>query len=308
MHTALKSPAITKLPATPTRSTWSGPAVDSPEIDVVAPRNADEVTALMLRQGMDTPNAQVEQTPAHTVMVRIFLAPCSLSVLLGTQWVSLGDMVEGGMHVSHAQQIVRTEWHVAHEGLVLCIPASRRRHRTSEQTSPTAMPLLDASVDTTLLQLTKMLLNSAQGESDTAFFRHMVDVIEARIGVLRSRDTPLASARNTLPRWRLHRVIAYVREHVSDAISLADMASAAGMSPMHFAAQFRAATGLRPHHYLLQCRIQHAKTLLMDASRTLIDVALSAGFRTQAHFTTVFKHWEQVTPMQWRRRRLEYPG
>jgi AraC-like DNA-binding protein len=308
MLTALKSSAVPMVAAEPAAPRWPVTAFDLPDGNIVEPRDAEEVSALVLRHDGDAAAMQVEQTPAQMVVVRIFLAPCSLSVLLGTQWVPLGDMVQGGMHLSHAHQIVRTEWHGAREGLMLCIPASLWRDQAVMQASLSTTQRLDLSVDATLLQLTKMLLNSTQCESDTAFFRHMVEVIVARIGVLRSRVMPSDGARNGLPRWRLQRVMAYVREHVAEAISLADMAASAGMSPMHFAAQFRAATGLRPHHYLLQCRIQHAKALLMDASRTLIDVAICAGFRTQAHFTTVFKNLEQMTPMQWRRSRLEHLG
>jgi len=308
MQTALKSTAVPLLAAGPAQPRWPVPPVDVPAGTIVVPRDAGEVSALVLRHYGDTAATQVEQTPAGMVVVRIFLAPCSLSLLAGTQWMALGNTVQGGMHVSHAHQIVRTGWHGACEGLMLCIPASLWRHQAVMPTSSSTTQRLDLSVDATLLQLTKMLLNSAQCESDTAFFRHMVEVIVARIGVLRSRATPSDGPRNALPRWRLQRVMAYVREHVAEAISLADMAASAGISPMHFAAQFRAATGLRPHQYLLQCRIQHAKALLMDASRTLIDVAICAGFRTQAHFTTVFKNLEQTTPMQWRRSRLEQLG
>jgi transcriptional regulator GlxA family with amidase domain len=70
---------------------------------------------------------------------------------------------------------------------------------------------------------------------------------------------------------------------------------------MHFAAQFRVATGQRPHDYLLQCRIDRAKTLLASTQRSLIDVTLEVGFCTQAHFTTVFKRFTGTTPHLWRR-------
>jgi AraC-like DNA-binding protein len=69
---------------------------------------------------------------------------------------------------------------------------------------------------------------------------------------------------------------------------------------MHFAAQFRAATGFRPHEYLLRRRIQRAEELLRLSTMTLVDIALTVGFQTQAHFTTVFKRFVGDTPYQWR--------
>lgn len=304
MQPAILSP-VSMRTAKSIPPTWVNPAVEESGENVVAPRDAGEVTASVLRHPMDAPRTQIVQTPADTVMVRIFMAPCALAVSLGTQWLNLGEVGEGSVHISHAHQVVRTHWQGAREGLMLCIPASHWRNVSASDGPALGPQAYEMPADATLLQLTKMLINAAPGESDAAFCQHMVEVIVARLGVLQMRrGAEPRSASKALPRWRLQRVTAYVREHVSEAISLADMATAAGMSPMHFAAQFRAATGQRPHHYLLQCRIQHAKALLTDASRSLIDIAISVGFRTQAHFTTVFKHFEQTTPMQWRRSRL----
>ena len=81
---------------------------------------------------------------------------------------------------------------------------------------------------------------------------------------------------------------------------MADIAAATGLSRMHFAAQFRAATGLAPHEFVLRRRIARAQELLSAPSATLVDVALSVGFQTQAHFTTVFKRIVGQTPMRWR--------
>jgi AraC-like DNA-binding protein len=69
---------------------------------------------------------------------------------------------------------------------------------------------------------------------------------------------------------------------------------------MHFAAQFRAATGYRPREYLLHQRIEHAKLLLSNTDTPLAEVALAVGFCTQAHFSTVFKRIAGETPARWR--------
>ncbi len=74
----------------------------------------------------------------------------------------------------------------------------------------------------------------------------------------------------------------------------------AGLSRMHFASQFRAATGFRPHEYLLRRRIQRSEELLRQSPMSLVEIALTVGFQTQAHFTTVFKRFVGDTPYQWR--------
>ncbi|MFZ5780019.1 MAG: helix-turn-helix domain-containing protein [Pseudomonadota bacterium] len=110
-----------------------------------------------------------------------------------------------------------------------------------------------------------------------------------------------ARTRSALPKWRLKRVKEYVEAHIGENIRLADMAGSAGLSRMHFAAQFRLATGLRPHEYLLRRRIERAQEMLRDPRTALVEVALGVGFQTQSHFTTVFKRFAGITPHRWRR-------
>lgn len=106
---------------------------------------------------------------------------------------------------------------------------------------------------------------------------------------------------SALPKWRLMRVLEFIDANLSEPIALADLAAAAGMSRMYFASQFRTATGIRPHEFVLRKRIERAQRLLLTTSEALVEIALSVGFQTQAHFTTVFKKIVGSTPYQWRR-------
>lgn len=105
---------------------------------------------------------------------------------------------------------------------------------------------------------------------------------------------------NALPKWRLRRVEQYIADHFDRCISLSELANVAGLSRMHFAAQFRAATGYRPREYLLTQRVEHAKMLLATTERPLAEIALAVGFSTQAHFSTVFKRISGQSPARWR--------
>jgi AraC family transcriptional regulator len=104
-----------------------------------------------------------------------------------------------------------------------------------------------------------------------------------------------------LPKWRLKRAMEYIETHLDDPVSLTDLATAAGLTRMHFAAQFRAATGLRPHEYLLRRRVERGQDMLSASKMTVVDIALSVGFQTQSHFTTVFKRFTGQPPHTWRR-------
>jgi AraC-like DNA-binding protein len=119
-------------------------------------------------------------------------------------------------------------------------------------------------------------------------------------------DCPPATSRKVaaLPNWRLRRAIECMEAHTYAPVTLADLARAAGLSRMYFAAQFRAATGMRPHEYLLRLRIKKAQTMLVTSDTPIVEVALILGFASQPHFTTVFKRVVGVTPNCWRQSHL----
>ena len=115
--------------------------------------------------------------------------------------------------------------------------------------------------------------------------------------MMTGRQTREASA---LPAWRLSRAIEFIDAHLSESIGLVDIATSTGLTRMHFASQFRRATGMRPHEYLVHRRIEQAQQLLRESKHNVLEVALSCGFRSQAHFTTVFKRMVGETPYCWR--------
>jgi AraC family transcriptional regulator len=125
-------------------------------------------------------------------------------------------------------------------------------------------------------------------------------IIARLLGATRRTSGSEAGKATPLPPWRLKRAIDYVESRLDAAITLADLAAATGLTRMHFAAQFRAATGLRPHEYLLRRRVERAQQMLAGTGMPLADVALSVGFQTQSHFTTVFKRFTGQPPLAWR--------
>ncbi|MET0332289.1 MAG: AraC family transcriptional regulator [Dyella sp.] len=159
------------------------------------------------------------------------------------------------------------------------------------------------AMDPAIDRLGRALL--AAESMDAAFGRLYVDAVGlAVISHLLHRYAGSGQAgvprRSTaLQPWRLTRALDYIEAHLGENIALAELAEAAGLTRMHFAAQFRAATGLRPHEYLLRRRIERAQELLRREPISLADVALSVGFQTQAHFTTVFKRFVGRTPHRW---------
>jgi AraC family transcriptional regulator len=59
-----------------------------------------------------------------------------------------------------------------------------------------------------------------------------------------------------LAKWRLKRAIDFIMENLAEPIGLTEVAAAAGLLRMHFAAQFRVTTGSQPHDYIQRRRIE----------------------------------------------------
>lgn len=101
---------------------------------------------------------------------------------------------------------------------------------------------------------------------------------------------------------RLNRVIEYVEAHLTERITLEDLAKVSCLSRHHFARAFKKATGKTPHLFVLDRRLMQSKKLLSAGSVSLAEAALDAGFANQAHFSRVFKQRTGMTPGQYRRR------
>ena len=79
------------------------------------------------------------------------------------------------------------------------------------------------------------------------------------------------------------------------------LAAVACLSPYHFARQFKRATGLPPHQYVILRRVDRAKQLLQAGTNlSLAEVALRAGFSDQSQFSHHFKRLVGATPGQFR--------
>jgi AraC family transcriptional regulator len=104
-----------------------------------------------------------------------------------------------------------------------------------------------------------------------------------------------------LPRGTLRAVVAYIEDHLDAGLTLEQLAAAAHLSAYHFARQFKAATGVPPHQYVIARRVARAQRLLHpDRDLSLGEIAARVGFSDQSHFAQHFKRVVGVTPRQFR--------
>ena len=105
---------------------------------------------------------------------------------------------------------------------------------------------------------------------------------------------------NGLSPERLRRVRDYIEAHLDDQLSLTDLAGVACLSPYHFSRSFKQAVGVGPQRYVIQRRLEHAKTLLRRTHQPLASIAQEAGFADQSHLNSIFRREMGVTPGRFR--------
>lgn len=96
------------------------------------------------------------------------------------------------------------------------------------------------------------------------------------------------------------RAIGYLDDNFADAVTIDDLARIGGVTPRHMIRSFRKATGLPPHAWLRQIRVERARAMLAG-DRPIAEIALAAGFADQPHFTKAFRKMLGTTPGRYRR-------
>ena len=107
--------------------------------------------------------------------------------------------------------------------------------------------------------------------------------------------------RHGLDANRLKRVLDYIQSHLDEDLGIEELAAVACLSPFHFTRMFRQSTGLPPHRYVADLRLERAKSLLANSEDSLIQIALATCFSSQSNFTRAFRQATGMTPGEYRR-------
>jgi AraC-like DNA-binding protein len=85
-----------------------------------------------------------------------------------------------------------------------------------------------------------------------------------------------------------------------EALSVADLAAAAHLSPAYFSRQFKRTFGESPHQYLLTRRLERAAALLRSSDWPVTDICFAVGATSLGSFTTSFRRIFGQTPLAYR--------
>lgn len=102
---------------------------------------------------------------------------------------------------------------------------------------------------------------------------------------------PPAQRNEGLSGHRLKRVLSFIEDRLAEDLSLEQIATVAGISASHVKTLFRRSMGVPVHQYVIQRRVERAKTLLTEDSLSMAEIALASGFSHQSHMA---RHMRRV--------------
>ncbi|WP_230474774.1 helix-turn-helix domain-containing protein [Dyella monticola] len=131
------------------------------------------------------------------------------------------------------------------------------------------------------------------------FADSLASALATRLLVLQAKKKVSdAKPGRALPAWRLHHVIEYIDAHLDQDLSLAELAGVAGFSRSHFQPLFKQAVGMPVHRFVLERRVERARLRLLEGGRSVMEIALEAGFAHPSHMARCMRRILGVSPSQ----------
>lgn len=111
-----------------------------------------------------------------------------------------------------------------------------------------------------------------------------------------TRKSSIREYEGGLPQPKLKQAVDYIQDNLVQEISLNAIADYLGISRYYFCRLFKQSTGLSPHQYVIQQRVERAKQLLLQGKMSIANIAQACGFTHQSHLNRHFKRLTGVTP------------
>lgn len=163
-------------------------------------------------------------------------------------------------------------------------------------------PELEFHDDGLAAVLRSMVREVAEGCPSGALFAESLSLgVAMRLQQRAAQRHAPARERGKLSAAQAHRVQDLVRARLAQALSIGELAQAAGFSRTQFVRLFKNTFACTPYQYVLDMRLQRARTLVLAGEVPLAGIAEEAGFSSQSHMTTAFVRAFGATPGDLRR-------
>ena len=143
-------------------------------------------------------------------------------------------------------------------------------------------------------------LSAETNSSKDTFAGFALNELLLRLMQTQARHLLIDQAVHYMNNNRLAYVIQYIREHLTEKLSMNQLSSLACMSRPHFFRSFKREFGMSPLEFILQERIKMACRLLHQTRYTVSDVAFRSGFNNLNHFVDIFRRITGYTPANYR--------
>jgi AraC family transcriptional regulator len=111
-------------------------------------------------------------------------------------------------------------------------------------------------------------------------------------------DRIIKPQHQSLTNMQLQQAIDYIQDYLGRDLSLIRIAETINISPNYFASLFKQKTGISPHQYVIQQRVDRAIVLLQKTDLRISEIASRVGFSSQSHLTNHIKRATGMTPKQ----------
>lgn len=243
-------------------------------------------------------------TTEHLIFINLAEGHC---VREGVNEISDHAIEAGHVSIHPSEKPVRWQWDTRLSFIMLALePAflDRVAERVFElDPSTLELQAVERQRDPVITHIAGVL--SREALAGDAGSRLLAESLANQLGVHLIRhytngSPELVAEPPVLPPRAVTRAIDFINLNYAHDISLSEIAESAHLSPFHVARLFKRTTGLSPHQYLVQVRVNSARSLLTAGAgaRSLAEIALAVGFADQSHLTRHFKRVLGVTPKQ----------
>lgn len=176
-------------------------------------------------------------------------------------------------------------------------------HGVGLEGPPATFGLSATGADTTILSLVQAMVHEVQ--AGAACGRVFAESLSTALLAYLLRDLPggpgPSTARGRLSSGQARRVRDYIEGHLTDDLSLSDLAAEVHMSPRRFTEAFRFAFDSSPHQYILRRRVGAAMERLARGSDSLETIAEEVGFSSASHLSRAFRRLTGSAPRRYAR-------
>jgi AraC family transcriptional regulator len=247
-----------------------------------------------------------ENLTDHTVCISLNHRPLRLLQAMGNRRLTTPS-VKGDICIIPAGSSVFSQWNQEDQYLRIRI-APQLLEQVAQEASEVASDWVELSPELRVRhpqieQLGMMLLNEIKnnGLAEQLYVESLTNALAVHLLRSYSAIQPCADQYDGgLSDHQLLQVANYVHDCLDRDINLSDLAGLLGISKFHFSRHFKQATGLTPHQYVLQQRLEQAKHLLKKTKLPVMEIAMLCGFSNHSHLGKVIRQHTGLSPKAYR--------